>query len=145
MRSSEDRTQKLVEGAYQYLGKPYKYGAKPEEAPEVFDCSSFVQYLYKQIGIELPRKSIDQASLGKIVEPKTDKLQAGDLIFIKGPWGRYNPKFPEGIGHVALYVGQGKVINARWKLAKEGGGSVIEESVADFLSREDVTVIKRLL
>lgn len=145
MQLNNDKAPKLVQSAYACLGMPYKYGAKPEEAPEVFDCSSFTQYLYKQIGIELPRKSIDQASLGKIVEPKPKALQVGDLIFIGGKWGRYSPEFPQGIGHVAMYVGEGRVINARWKPAKEGGGGVIEELAADFLERDDLRIIKRIL
>ncbi len=41
---------KLVELAKSLIGKPYKYGAKPEDAPETFDCSSFIQYIFKKIG-----------------------------------------------------------------------------------------------
>lgn len=141
----ENRADALIKSAKLLLCKPYRYGAKPEEAPEVFDCSSFTQYLYQIIGIDLPRKSIDQAMLGREVEPKVDQLQDGDLIFIRGKWGRYNPDFPQGIGHVAMYVGGGKVINARWKSENEGGGSVIEEPIEDFLKRDDLTVIKRLI
>ncbi len=141
----ENKTDILIKEAKSLLGKPYRYGAKPEEAPQVFDCSSFTQYLYKKIGVELPRKAIDQAILGHVVEPKSDTLQMGDLLFIRGKWGRYNPQFPQGIGHVAMYVGDGQVINARWKSENEGGGSVIEESVEDFLNRDDLTVIKRII
>ena len=141
----ENKLDLLVKSAKEFLGKPYRYGAKPEEAPEVFDCSSFTQYLYKKIGIELPRKAIDQAALGREIDPGPNQLQVGDLIFIRGKWGRYNPDYPQGIGHVAMYVGDEKVINARWKSDNEGGGSVIEEPVDDFLSRDDLTVIKRII
>ncbi len=137
---------KLVYFARKHLGKPYKYGSKPYEAPKTFDCSSFVQYLYKRIGINLPRTSLDQASVGKTIEPKKEPLQAGDLLFIKGKWGHYNPKFPTGIGHVGIYVGNGKVINARYK-EKNGKdvGTVIEEDVESFLNRTDFTVAKRII
>jgi cell wall-associated NlpC family hydrolase len=123
------------------LGKPYKYGAKLEEAPSYFDCSSFVQYLYKQIDIDLPRTALDQAAKGTEIS-KNDPLEIGDLIFIKGSWGHYNPEFPEGIGHVAMYIGDGKTVSARWK---ENDGSVIEENVNDYLSRKDLRTIKRIL
>src|SRR3990172_13141074 len=132
----KQKQNKLVSLAYKHLGKPYKYGAKPEEAPKRFDCSSFVQYLYHHVGIELPRVALDQASQGKKVSDlKT--LQIGDLIFIKGGWGHYNPDFPEGIGHVAIYVGSSKVVNARGEV-----GKVIEEEAKDFLNRVDLRVVK---
>ena len=136
----EEKLSKLVKLAYKHLGKPYKYGAKSYEAPKRFDCSSFVQYLYKRIGIDLPRTALDQASKGKPVEPKLENLKPGDLIFIKGGWGHYDPKFPEGIGHVALYIGKGRAINVRGE-AKE----VIEEKATDFLERKDFRVVKRIL
>ena len=139
--TKEEAKKKLVKLAKENLGKPYKYGAKMEEAPAIFDCSSFVQYLYHDIGIELPRTALDQASRGRKIE-KTEQLEIGDLIFIKGSWGHYNPEFPDGIGHVAMYIGYDKIISARWK---EDGGSVIEEPVEEYLNRFDLRVIKRIL
>ncbi len=62
---TKEQQKKLIQVARSLLGKPYRYGAKPEEAPNVFDCSSFTQYVFKQVGIELPRTSIEQA-----VDPK---------------------------------------------------------------------------
>lgn len=134
----EDR---LVYFAKKHLGKPYKYGAKPYEAPGAFDCSSFVQYLYKMIGITLPRTAIEQATLGKKVPPSAKNLKIGDLIFVKGSWGRYNPEFPDGIGHVAIYVGGGKVIEAKWD---KRGGSVVETLLTSYLKRKDLRIIKRI-
>ncbi len=138
--NSKEKIKKLVALAYRQLGKPYKYGAKLYRAPKEFDCSSFVQYLYKIIGIEIPRTALKQASIGKVVKPTLKNLRAGDLIFIKGSWGHYNPDFPEGIGHVALYVGGGRVINARGE-----AGKVVEEEATDFLNRKDFRVVKRIL
>ncbi len=133
----------LVKYAYKHLGKPYKYGAKPSEAPRFFDCSSFTQYLYKRIGTTLPRRSIDQAALGQRIEAKESALQVGDLIFIRGKQGRYNEQFRTGIGHVAVYVGDGTVIHAKWNATD--GGSVIEEPVQKLLDRKDLVAIKRIL
>ena len=137
----------LVKYARKQLGKPYKYGAKLREAPKIFDCSSFVYYLYQLIGIQLPRTALGQASQGETVPPQKNKLKIGDLLFFKGGWGHYNPAFPMGIGHVGIYVGSGKVINARYQQNKNGsdGGSVIEETVESFLNRPDFVIVKRIL
>lgn len=139
-----DKRRRLLHFAEKNLGKPYKYGAKPHEAPKLFDCSSFIQYLYKRIGVKLPRTALAQASIGKTVEPKKESLEVGDLLFLKGSWGHYNPDFPIGIGHVGIYVGNGKVINARFKNSK-GKGLVIKEDLETFLNREDFVIGKRIV
>lgn len=138
-----DRKKTLVRLARSLLGKSYKYGAKPEEAPNAFDCSSFVQYLYRQIGEDLPRTALQQASIGNPIDPNKDELEEGDLLFFKGGWGHYNPEWPAGIGHVGIYIGSGKVISARSD-GKEGG-SVIEEPSSNFVDRPDFVVAKRIL
>lgn len=141
-----EKRNRLVYFAKKHLGKPYKYGAKPTEVPKTFDCSSFVQYLYKRVNINLPRTALDQASIGKTIKPKKELLEAGDLLFFKGGWGHYNPEYPVGIGHVGIYAGNGKVINARSKEVKgKEKGSVIEEDVKSFLDRKDFVVVKRIL
>lgn len=139
--------QRLIYFAKKNLGKPYKYGAKLYQAPKVFDCSSFTQYLYKRIGVDLPRTALDQAHLGKRIDPKKEDLQPGDLIFIKGGWGHYNPEFSQGIGHVAVYVGGGKIIHSKWEKTKNGldAGKVKEELVESILKRKDLVVTKRIL
>ena len=141
-----NKKNRLVFFARKHLGKPYKFGAKLSEAPKTFDCSSFVQYLYKRIGVNLPRTALDQASMGKKIESKKEMLEVGDLLFFKGGWGHYNPEFPMGIGHVGIYVGNEKVINARSKeVDGKEKGVVIEENVETFLSRKDFVIIKRIL
>ena len=146
MREKEKLQKRLVHFAKKHLGKPYKYGAKPWEAPNIFDCSSFVQYLYKRVNINLPRTALEQAYLGKEVNPKGG-LQIGDLIFIKGGWGHYDPQFPEGIGHVAIYIGDGKIVHAKYEKSKNGrdNGKVREDSVETMLRRKDLVIIKRIL
>jgi cell wall-associated NlpC family hydrolase len=141
-----DKKNKLVYFAKKHLGKPYKFGAKPFEAPKTFDCSSFVQYLYKRIGVNLPRTALDQALVGKTIDAKKESLETGDLLFFKGGWGHYNPEYPMGIGHVGIYIGNEKVINARSKeIAGIEKGTVIEENVESFLDRKDFVVVKRIL
>ena len=150
MGKKEKLQERLVHFAKKHLGRPYKYGAKVWEAPRIFDCSTFVQYLFKRVGIDLPRTALQQAHYGKKVSLK--QLEPGDLIFVRRQWGHYNPEFPQGIGHVAMYVGDGRVIHAssryttKWK-AKKGrvGGSVREESLEDYIKGDKVVVVKRIL
>ena len=122
----------VVNLAKKLLGRKYKYGAKLEEAPKYFDCSSFICYLFKQIKINLPRCTIDQIECGK--EIPLEEIQPGDLIFVKGKYGRYNPKYPHGVGHVGIYVGKGWVIHALSKKKKNKEvGKVVKTSLKKYL------------
>ena len=91
--------QSLVDKAMQYLGTPYVWGG---EAPGGFDCSGLVQYVYKQLGIDIGRTTYDQVIQGKAVNNKKD-LQPGDIVFFG------DPKSPH---HEGMYVGSGKFIQA---------------------------------
>ncbi|HTK04207.1 MAG TPA: NlpC/P60 family protein [Candidatus Eisenbacteria bacterium] len=137
---------RITAEARRQLGKPYVWGARWQDAPREFDCSSFAQYLYKKIGVAIPRVSIDQASRGRRVRPTRSTLKVGDLIFIRGRSGRYNRRFPQGIGHVIVVTGPDEVIHAKYKKAKgKDGGSVIRQTLARILKRKDITVVKRYL
>ena len=125
--------------ARRYLGRPYRYGAKPLQTRS-FDCSSLVQYLYHRLGVELPRVSIDQAAHGRTVRYPRQQLRTGDLLFFRGSWGRYNPSFPKGIGHVAMFVEPGWVVHAY-----SDAGKVVRQRAERWLRRQDRTVVKRLL
>ncbi|MFD0711675.1 C40 family peptidase [Paenibacillus sp. GCM10027626] len=83
-----------------YLGVPYRFGA-PSGVTYAFDCSSFTQYVYKKIGINLPRTSRQQAKVGTYV-PRSN-LKRGDLVFFRTTG--------KGIGHVAIYVGNNKILH----------------------------------
>jgi len=137
----------LVKFALKNLGKSYKFGAKSYEAPKTFDCSSFIQYLYKKIRIDLPRTALDQTDLGKTIPNNLNKLEVGDLIFVKGGWGHYNPKFPKGIGHVSMYLGDNKIIHSKYAENEKGVniGKVMTEDAKNWLSRKDIVIIKRIL
>ncbi|MBI2592935.1 MAG: C40 family peptidase [Candidatus Colwellbacteria bacterium] len=146
--SAEEKVAKVIGITRGLIGRPYKYGAKTEEAPEFFDCSGFVQYVFKKAGVELPRSTIEQAAEG--IEVEIEKLKPGDLIFAHGKYGHYDPRFPEGIGHVAIYIGDGKVIHAASRRIEEKPireeGAVIESSLADYISGwAPVVVIKRMI
>ncbi len=129
------------------VGQPYKYGAVMDEAPAVFDCSGLIKYLFGQAGLDFPRSTIEQAREGE--EVKLAEIKSGDLIFMRGQYGHYNPHFPQGIGHVGIYIGDNKVIHATSKrlnekpIMEEGG--VVESSFDDFLAEGGLlVVIKRI-
>ena len=82
----------------------YRAGGK---GPNAFDCSGLVLWSYAQAGVTLPHGSNNQI---KVVKPITrEELLPGDLVF-SGRAGR-------GIQHVALYIGEGKVIHATYPTA----------------------------
>ena len=133
--------------ARQMIGTPYKYGATMEETPKVFDCSGFIKYLFAEAGIELPRSTIEQAREGSAVS--LEELQPGDLLFMHGSFGHYNPHFPEGIGHVGVYTDDDTVIHAASERISEKPiiekGQVIETPLREFLSGwAPLVVIKRM-
>lgn len=84
-----------------YLGTPYQYGARSGQT-NTFDCSSFVQHVYRQHGIALPRSSRQQSQVGTYV-PR-NQLQKGDLLFFK-------LRGSNQIGHVAIYAGNNRVLH----------------------------------
>lgn len=142
----DEARRRIADEARRLLGRPYVYGARWQNAPREFDCSSFAQYLYLRVGIVLPRVSIDQAAEGRRVQARHGALRVGDLIFIKGRTGRYSRRFPQGIGHVIVVTGPDEVIHAKYrKVRGKDGGSVIRQRLARILKRKDVTVVKRYL
>jgi cell wall-associated NlpC family hydrolase len=86
--------------AKRYLGIPYVWGGSTPTGG--FDCSGLVMYVYKQLGITLDHYAAWQFLEGRRIAP--DDLQPGDLVF-------WEPK-ADGPGHVGMYVGDGKMINA---------------------------------
>lgn len=90
---------RLLNVAMKYGGVPYVWGGA---SPAGFDCSGFVQYVFGQIGVNLPRTADVQYELGRQV-PKNE-LQPGDLVFFE----TYEP----GASHDGIYVGDGKFIAA---------------------------------
>jgi len=145
----DGKIEKLIATAKSLAGRPYKYGAGLKEAPRCFDCSGFIQYVYKKIGVKLPRCTIEQAEYGRLVKNKKS-LRLGDLIFLHGQNGHYNKKFPAGIGHVVMYLGNDRIIHASSKRIRthpkivEIGGVKIEP-LAKILKRKDIIAIKRIL
>jgi len=74
----ESVNSQLASIAKQYEGAKYKYGA---EGPRSFDCSGFTRFVYAKVGVQLPRRSVDQAQYGKKIALK--HVQSGDLLVLK--------------------------------------------------------------
>jgi cell wall-associated NlpC family hydrolase len=137
---NEEKRAWIVRRACEMLGTPYKVGAKYWEAPSVVNCSVLTWFLYREIDIELKGKAIMQARRGEEVPPRIELFRLGDLIFIKSTRGYYDEHFPDGIGHVGIYIGNGKVISARKKQ-----GMVVEEDIAIYLNPKEFRIIKRVI
>ena len=83
-------------------GRPYVWGAA---GPASFDCSGLVQWAFAQAGVSMPRVAADQARTGPAVP--ASQLVPGDLLFY-----HTDPTDPGYISHVAIYLGNGWMIQA---------------------------------
>ena len=92
--------QNLVNYALQFVGGPYRAGGNDPRTG--VDCSGFVRYVMQHgAGISMNRSSGSQATQGHAVN--SSQMQPGDLLFYSGGSGIY---------HVAMYIGDGKIVHA---------------------------------
>ncbi len=103
-----------VELAASLIGRPYVWGA---EGPNAFDCSGLTQYVYREAGLELPRRAIHQSRVG---DPSGRRLERGDLVFFASDAQR------DMVTHVGIYEGRGMMIDASKRY-----GRVRRESLDD--------------
>lgn len=97
--TSHSKETNLKSIAYSLIGKPYVSGAN---GPNAFDCSGFVQYVYKRVGLSVGRSATDQLYNG--YEVSYSDIRVGDIIV----WG-YDKN---NVTHTAIYVGDGLMIHA---------------------------------
>ena len=94
------KAQEIINYAYQFLGNPYVYGGN--SLTRGIDCSGFVKQIFAKFGYSLPRTSSSYLSGVGTTIPLSD-IQPGDILVYK---------YSNGGGHVAIYIGEGKIIHA---------------------------------
>lgn len=92
------RRQEIADFALQFVGNPYVYGGT--SLTNGADCSGFVMSVFAQFGYELPRVAAAQCAASQ--KKSAEEIEVGDLVFYGDG----------GIDHVALYIGDGKIVHA---------------------------------
>ena len=87
---------KVVTFARHQIGVFYRYGGSSRATG--FDCSGLVRWAYGNVGIDLPHSSYSLYGVGR--RAATSRLEPGDILFF------------DGLGHVGLYVGNGRMVHA---------------------------------
>ena len=100
-----DDKKKLLDYAKFFKGGKYVWGGT---TPKGFDCSGYVQYLYKKSNVNLPRTAWSQSKQGMPVA--INNLEKGDLLFFLTDKKRGIP-----VTHVGIYIGNGEFIHAASK------------------------------
>jgi len=111
--------QSVVNFALQYVGYPYRYGGN--SLTNGCDCSGFVKLVFANFGITTPRQSQAFKRIGQAVS--FENMRAGDIVV-----------YP---GHVAIYIGNGKIVEAQSSRA----GITCNRSV----TCSTITAIRRIL
>lgn len=123
----------VVAAAKKYLNAPYKLGANYDrDGSYKFDCSSFTQKVFQDVGIKLPRTVTTQLKATKRVPVKS--AQMGDLVY-------FDTDFSGGTNHVGIYIGSGRVIHAS---TAKGGKVQITNVTASSYWRKTVTYVSRV-
>ncbi len=94
IQSQSSAGQAVIDYACQFIGNPYVWGGT--SLTEGADCSGFVQSVYANFGISLPRTTWDMESVG--VPVSYEEAMPGDIVLYDG--------------HVGLYMGDGNIVNA---------------------------------
>ncbi|MGG0669646.1 C40 family peptidase [Sporosarcina koreensis] len=91
----------VVNRAMGLIGIPYRFGGATTKG---FDCSGFVQYVFKKSGKSVSRDTLGQFNQSK----KVSKPEPGDLVFFQNTYRK-------GISHVGIYIGNNKFVHAGGK------------------------------
>ena len=93
-----EHRENIAQFAVQFVGNPYVYGGT--SLTNGADCSGFVMSVFKEFGYDLPRVAAAQYEASQ--KKDISQMETGDLVFYGAG----------GINHVALYIGDGKVVHA---------------------------------
>lgn len=94
LRSARTKIDSIMVIAHKQLGTPYEYGSCEAGG---FDCSGFIFYVFKSVGMELPRSSAAMAPVGK--EVPLEQARKGDLIFFTG-----TDPLDHSVGHAGIVI-----------------------------------------
>lgn len=99
--SAARTARRILASGEDLIGTPYVWGGS---TPRGFDCSGFVQYIYREHGVTLPRTSRQMAHAGVRVPVHIASLVPGDLMLFSGATST--------ISHVAIYAGNGRILHS---------------------------------
>lgn len=112
-----EMAKKIIQLSIELFGHPYRYGGSI--VGQGIDCSYYVQRIFKELSVSLPRSSIEQFKVGRSVD--IADLRVGDLVFFKKTYYRRvkKRKIPyTRINHVGIYIGRGEFIHATVNVKK---------------------------
>lgn len=134
LKTRHPNAENILATAREMMGRPYLWGGTSGKG---MDCSGFTKMAYFLNGIQLPRDASQQVNAGEVVKTDTSSLknlQPGDLLF----FGRSaTPEKKERITHVAMYLGDGKIIHASDRVKIEslvrGDSNFVEDRLKTFV------------
>jgi len=92
--------QNLISKAKEFLDTPYLWGGKSKLG---FDCSGFIQTVFKSFGINFPRDSYEQMDFKDLIEIEYSEIEIGDLLFFADN---------KNVNHVAICIGNEEIIHS---------------------------------
>lgn len=114
---TKDKWEQALNYSLDFLGIDYKFGG---DSISAIDCSAFVRRVFKRVGINLPRTSREQYTLG--VDVSLDEIREGDLLF----FSKRNR-----INHVGIYIGNNLFIHA----ARKGKGVIVTKLDSPYVKK----------
>jgi hypothetical protein len=135
----EPLLENILSTAHQFMGRPYLWGGTSGKG---MDCSGFTKTIFYLNGLEVPRDASQQVHIG--VEIHTDttlqNLMPGDFIFFGN---KKTSSKEEKITHVAIYLGDGKIIHSSDRVQIES----LKRGDPDFIEKRLISMVraKRML
>ncbi|GFO83922.1 MULTISPECIES: C40 family peptidase [Anaerostipes] len=124
-QAATSKGQQVVNYAKKFVGNKYKYGGT--SLTKGADCSGFTMSVYKKFGKKLPHSSSGQRKVGKKVSGGIKKAKAGDIICYSG--------------HVAIYMGNNKIVHASNSAKYPKGGIKVSNNAG----YKKILAIRRLV